>query len=189
MQSLLELAPIAVFVVAYLLRGVYVATAALMVSMALLLIVDLVRLRRVPTMHALSAALVFVFGAATLYFHNARFIQWKLTVFCWLASLAFLLSFWIGRRPLVQNLLAQVLETMESVPARLWRWLNWQWVAFYGAFGAANLLIAYHASERTWVYFKGIGFTVCNLLLLAGQFFWLLQRGAQPRADTPSAKP
>ena len=37
-------------------------------------------------MHALSAVLVFVFGTATLVLHDLRFIQWKPTVFFWLAS-------------------------------------------------------------------------------------------------------
>ena len=80
MQSVLEFAPVAVFGVAYFTHGIYVATAALMICMALLLIVDLAWLKRIPTMHLLSAGLVFAFGAATLILHNQRFIQWKPTV-------------------------------------------------------------------------------------------------------------
>jgi intracellular septation protein len=94
MQALLEFAPLAVFLIAYYAAGIYVATAALMVAMAALLGVDYARGRRVPPMHALSAVLVFAFGTATLLLHNQRFIQWKPTVFFWLASVAFLGSFW-----------------------------------------------------------------------------------------------
>ena len=91
MQALLEFAPLVAFFVAYRVSGLYAATAVLMVAMAVLLIVDYARLRRVPAMHALSAALVFLFGTATLVLHDLRFIQWKPTVFFWLASAAFLL--------------------------------------------------------------------------------------------------
>ena len=80
-----------------------------MAAMALLLAVDYLRTRRIPPMHALSAVLVFVFGAATLVLHDQRFIQWKPTIFFWLLSLAFLASIWIGERPLVQRLIGAAL--------------------------------------------------------------------------------
>ena len=100
MQAVSEFAPLLAFIVAYYLRGLYTATAVLMAAMLLLLLVDWLRLRRVPPMHALSALLVLIFGAATLLLHNKQFIQWKPTVFFWLASLAFLGSFWIGKHTL-----------------------------------------------------------------------------------------
>ena len=48
MQALFDLAPVVAFFIAYSLGGIYVATAVLMIAMALLLLADLVRLRRVP---------------------------------------------------------------------------------------------------------------------------------------------
>ena len=80
MQAVSEFAPLLAFIVAYYLRGLYAATAVLMVAMLLLLAVDWLRLRRIPPMHALSALLVMIFGAATLLLHNKQFIQWKPTV-------------------------------------------------------------------------------------------------------------
>ncbi len=104
MQFLFELAPVIAFVVAYVLGGIYVATATIMVAMAVMLAVDYLRTRRIPTMHGLSAVLVFVFGAATLILHDKRFIQWKPTVFYWLVSVCLLGSLWIGKQPLLQRL-------------------------------------------------------------------------------------
>lgn len=114
MQALLELAPLAAFVVAYYLDGLYAATAVLMVAMAVLLVVDLVLTRRIPPMHGLSAALVFVFGAATLALHNQRYIELKTSVFSWLVSAAFLASFWIGKRTLVERLLTLLLARLSN---------------------------------------------------------------------------
>ena len=177
MQALLEFTPLAVFFVAYYAAGLYVATAALMAAMALLLIVDYARSRRVPPMHALSAVLVFAFGTATLVLHNQRFIQWKPTVFFWLASIAFLASFWIGDRPLVARFLGAALGEAR-VEAAVWRRLNWLWIGFYIFLGFLNLAVAFNASERAWVNFKVIGLTVANFLFVGVQVAWLLRRSA-----------
>ena len=173
MQNALELATLAVFVIAYYLRGIYAATAALMAAVAVVLLIDIVRTRRIPLRHSLSAALVFLFGTATLLLHNRRYIEWKPTVFFWLAAVAFFASSWIGKRPLVATLLAKTIDPSGTIPGRLWRRLNALWVAFYGALGVANIEVAYHASERTWVNFKVFGLTAATAAFIFAQVFWL----------------
>jgi intracellular septation protein len=176
MQALLEPATLVVFIVAYYLRGLYAATAALMVAMAVLLAVDLARERRIPVMHGLSAVLVFVFGSATLLLHNRLYIQWKPTVLFWLVSASFLASYWIGERTLVERFLGRTLGSELRVPATLWRRLNGLWVVFSAALGALNLLVAYHMSERVWVNFKVFGVTLATVAFVALQMLWLVRR-------------
>jgi intracellular septation protein len=180
MQALLELATLLAFIVTYDLRGLYAATAALMIAMAALLVVDLVRERRIAPMHGLSAALVFVFGSATLLLHDRLYIQWKPTVFFWLVSATFLASFWIGKAPLAEKLLGRALASEVRVPASLWRRLNALWVAFAALLGAVNLAVAYHASERVWVNFKVFGVTLATAAFVTAQMLWLMRRGAAP---------
>jgi intracellular septation protein len=185
MQNALELATLAVFVIAYYLRGIYAATAALMAAVAVVLLIDVARARRVPLRHGLSAALVFVFGTATLLLHNRRYIEWKPTVFFWLAAVAFFGSFWIGKRPLVATLLAKTIDPSGTIPERLWRRLNALWVAFYAGLGVANIEVAYHASERTWVNFKVFGLTLATAAFIFAQVFWLARlAGPAPVATT-----
>lgn len=176
MQALLELLPLLLFVAAYFLKGLYVATAALMGGMALLLALDWLRLRHIPGMHAVSAALVFVFGAATLALHDQRFIQWKPTVFFWLVSAAFLVSAWVGERPLVERLLGKALGAEMRVSEPTWRRLNWLWIVFYAVLGVLNLIVAFNASQRTWVNFKVFGLTLLTAAFVAAQLFWLARR-------------
>lgn len=176
MQSILEIAPLIAFLIAYYAKGLYTATAVLMGAMLLLLAVDFARTRRIPAMHALSAILVFAFGTATLLLNDQRFIQWKPTVFFWLVSVAFLGSFWIGERTLVERFLGATLGAQARVEQALWRRLNGLWVVFYAALGALNLAVAFNASERTWVNFKVFGLTILTLGFVAGQLFWLLRR-------------
>jgi intracellular septation protein len=176
MQALLEFAPVAAFFAAYFIaHSIYVATAVLMAAMLLLLLVDYARERRIPPMHALSAVLVLVFGTATLALHNQRFIQWKPTVFYWLAAAAFLGSFWIGRQTLAQRLLGAAIPAAD-VTQRDWRRLNGAWVAFDLLLGALNLAVAFNASERTWVQFKFFGLMGLTFAFVVIQAVWLARR-------------
>ncbi len=179
MQQILDFAPLVVFLGAYYLEGLYFATGALMIAMLAMLVADRLLLKRVPTMHWISAALVFAFGSATLLLHDQRFIQWKPTVFFWLVSVALLASRWIGERPLVERLLGPALGSDAKLPRPLWQRVNLLWVAFYAALGVLNLAVAFNASERVWVNFKVFGLTVLTFVFIAAQLPWLLKR-AQP---------
>lgn len=183
MQALLELLPLVAFVAAYYQAGIYVATSVLMAAMLVLLAVDWLRQRRIPPLHGISALLVFVFGAATLLLHDERFIQWKPTVFFWAVGIAFLASQWVGAKPLAQRLMGVAMgEALGQVVRADWLRLNLAWVAFYAVMGAANLLVAFNASERTWVNFKVFGITAATLLFVIGQSLWLSRRAVPAAA-------
>lgn len=186
MQFLFELAPVIAFVVAYVLGGIYVATATIMVAMAIMLAVDFLRTRRIPTMHGLSAVLVFVFGAATLILHDKRFIQWKPTVFYWLVSICLIGSMWIGKQPLLQRLMSAALEGQGAlqVSDTTWRRANVLCAAFYLLLGIANLLVAFNTSEATWVKSK-IVFIVVLFVFTFAQLFWIMRQ--QPQTPSEQA--
>src|SRR5205814_7884178 len=183
MQALTCLAPLVAFFVTYRLRGLYVATAVLMVAMLALLALDWLGQRRVPPLHALSAMLVLILGAATLLLHNRLFIQWKPTLLFWAVSGAFIASFWVGERTLTQRLLSAALEERLRVSATLWRWLNLWSAGFYAALGALNLAVVHYASERAWVNFEMFGLTLLTLLFVAQQVLWLSTRPDPLRAE------
>jgi intracellular septation protein len=178
MQAVTEFAPLAAFIVAYYLRGLYAATAVLMVALLALLAVDWLRLRRIPPLHLLSTVLVLIFGGATLLLHQRQYIQWKPTVFFWIAGVVFLASTWIGERTLTERLFGAALGGRLEVNPALWRRLNAAWVAFYALLGALNLAVAHYASERAWVNFKVFGLTALTLAFAVLQALWLSARAA-----------
>ena len=188
MQSLLEFLPLLAFAIAYAIGGIYVATAALMVAMLLLLLADRLHGRPISALHAVSAALVFVFGSATLLLHDQRFIQWKPTIFSWLAAIAFLASQWIGERPLAQRLMGAALgENVGTLARGDWLRVNLAWVAFYVVVGALNLAVAWNASERAWVNFKVFGITGATFVFVVLQSLWLARRASlSATGSTPS---
>jgi intracellular septation protein len=187
MQALTAFAPLVAFFVAYSLRGLYVATGVLMAAMLALLLIDWLRLRRIPPLHALSTLLVLLFGGATLLFHNRLFIQWKPTVLLWLVSLAFAGSFCFGEQTLAQRVLGPALEDKVQVNAAHWRRMNGASVVFYALLGALNLAFAYLASERAWVYFKMFGLALCTFAFVAAQVLWLGSRAVSAPAAAADA--
>jgi intracellular septation protein len=189
MQGLLDFGSLVAFFVAYRLWGLYTATAVLMVAVGILLAVDYLRLRRVSGMHALSAVLVFIFGSATLLLHDVRFIQWKPTVFFWVASVVLLGSQWIGKQTLTQRLLSAALGGEEvRVANSTWKRLNLLWVAFYMLLGAANLVVVFNCSEHTWVTFKFVGLPAANFIFVGAQIAWLVRRySAAARQPSPQS--
>jgi len=187
MQAVVELAPLVAFFVSYSLRGLYAATAVLMIAMLALLAFDWLRQRRIPPMHALSALLVLVLGGATLLLHNRLFIQWKPTVLFWVVSAAFMASFWVGERTLTQRFLEPALAGRVPVSAPQWRRMNLWSAVFYALLGALNLAVAYGASERSWVYFKLFGLAVLTFAFVMLQVLWLSRAAAAPAVPASTA--
>lgn len=177
MQLLLEFLPLAAFAIAYFFfGGIYTATAVLMVAMPLTLAVLWLRARRLPSMFFISTLLVLAFGAATLWLHDARFIQWKPSIFMWAVALAFLASAFIGRKTLAERLMHQLVDGTRMA-RRDWLLLNAAWVGYAVLAGAANILVARLASEAFWVKFKFLGLMGMMVLFMAGLLFWLHATG------------
>src|SRR4029079_15173416 len=155
MQAAIEFAPWVIFFLVYKLGGgLYPATGALMAAMALLLVYDWLREKRIPQMHLILAVLVWVFGTATLVLHDVRFLQWKASVFYWIAGLAFAGSAFIGKQSLLERLLAGGLPEYAAIPRATWRSSSLLMGAFYVALGVVNIWVALNRTESDWVLFK-----------------------------------
>jgi len=174
MQLLFDFFPLIVFFVAYLVYDLYVATAAIMVAIALQIAYQWFRHRKVNKMLLISGALVGVFGTITLVLRNPLFIQWKVTVVNWLFATAFLSSQLFGAKTFTERLMG---HAVELEPA-LWRQLNTLWVVNFAVLGALNLYVMYNFDEQTWVYFKTWGMIGFSLLMAVGQALWISSRTA-----------
>jgi len=176
MQAALNLMPLAAFGLAYHFGGIYVATAVLMAAMVLLVAIDYLQHKRISPMHGYSALLVLVFGTLTLVLHNPRFLQWKPTILMWTLTLVFLGSLRIGAAPLAQRMFEPALPPEKPLGRALWIRVNLLWALLFALLGAANLWVAWAASEATWVHFKIYGLTVILLLASVAQALWLQGR-------------
>ena len=178
MKILVDFLPIVVFFGTYKLAGMFAATAALMVAMAIQIAVQWFRQGSVNKMLLISGALVGVFGGITLLLRDPIFIQWKPTIVNWLFAAAFLGSRFIGASTLTERMMGQAVE----LDAAMWRQMNLMWVGNFSFLGAANLYVVYNFDEATWVNFKLFGMFGLTLLMALGQVLWIAVRtsGQQP---------
>jgi intracellular septation protein len=179
MQLLFDFLPLIAFFAAYVIYDLYVATATIIVVLALQVAYQWFRHGKVNKMLLISGALVTVFGGITLILRDPVFIQWKVTVVNWLFATAFLGSQLFGPKTFTERLMG---HAVELDPA-LWRQLNTLWVVNFAVLGALNLYVMYNFDEQTWVYFKTWGMIGLSLLMAVGQAIWISARSSDRSAD------
>lgn len=185
MHVLFEFLPLVLFLAAYVARDIYFALGVLMVVMPIGLGIKYLRTRRLDKMYFWSTVFLLVAGAATFYFRDPKFLYWKPTAFYWALALAFLVSGWVGERPLVQRFFALTGDLPTTNMSRAeWRKLNLVWVAFFVAVGLLNIYIAYNFPESFWVNFKVFGLMGLTIVFMLAQSFWLFAKlGVSPGQD------
>jgi len=163
-SQLLDFLPILVFVVTYFTLGIYPATAALMIAVALQIVVFWLLKRRIGNELKLTFWVSMVFGGLTLWLRDETFIQWKPTVINWLLASVLLVGKFVAKKDLLKKVMGQQLE----LPEKAWIHLNVGWaIAFFTA-GALNLFVAYNFSMDIWVSYKlfgGFGLTFCYIII------------------------
>jgi intracellular septation protein len=188
MNQLLEFAPLLIFYATYKFKDIYWATASLMVTCALLMIVHRLQTGKFKPMHVIATTLALILGTATLLFRDPRFIQWKFTVLLGLTSLAFLGSMVVGKQPLARSMLESAMEQPVEVSARTWNRLNLLWVVWFALLSFSNFYVARNYSENTWVNFKLWGITIALMLFMVPQAIWLSTK-LKPSADEGTSTP
>lgn len=173
MKAWLDFLPLAIFFVAYKLQGVYVAAAALMISVGLLYGGLWLRERRLETSQWITVGATFVLGSATLILHNEAFLQWKAPAVYVLLALLFLGSQFVGEQPLIRRMMGQAVTLDDA----RWRRLNVAWVVFFLVAASANAYVVLHLPQY-WVDFKLFGSLGMTLLFIIGQGAWLVRIGA-----------
>jgi len=173
MNQLLEWSPLIVFFVVFKLYGIYWATGSLMVTTVALMSSHKLRTGRYKKMHIVTAGVVLILGTATLLLHDKRFIQWKPTVLLGFAAVAFLVSSFIGRRPLARRMLESVFSEPLDLSRHMWSVLNLAWTAWFAVLAVANIYIARNFAESVWVNFKVFGITIAMLVFMIPQVIWL----------------
>ncbi len=144
--------------------GLFTATVVLMVAVVAALIASFVLTKRLPIMPLVTAILVLVFGALTLYLQDDRFIKMKPTVL----YLAFGLAL-SGGLALGKPLLPIVLDNAMSLTERGWRLLTIRWAGFFFLLALLNEIVWRTQSNDVWVAFKFPGTVILIFLFTFAQ--------------------
>src|SRR5579883_3194868 len=110
LNFLYEFCPVLLFFIAFKFYGIYVATAVGIIISALQLLLTTVWKKRLDRKQLITLIVFVFFGGMTLYFHNPIFVKWKPTVVFWIFGLILLGSQFIGKKPLMQRMMENMLD-------------------------------------------------------------------------------
>ena len=184
MKQLLDFFPILLFFIAYKVFDIYIATIVAIVTSVIQVITFRVRNKRYETLHLVTLGLIVLLGGATLILHDEMFIKWKPSIVNWLFGLAFLLSHFFGRQPLIKRMMGSVIQ----MPTPIWMRLNLAWGTFFVLVGLLNVYVIYHFDTDTWVNFKLFGMIGLTLLFIIGQSLYISRYIADKGAGKSAEK-
>lgn len=165
MKLLFDLFPVILFFIAYKFFGIYTATAVAMLATIAQIIYCKIKHGAVDNMLIISGVLIVVFGGATLFLKDPKFIQWKPTILYWLFGAVLLgAQFFYKKNPM-----RALMEKQVSLPDTVWTTLNIAWAVLFIFLGCLNLYVAFNYSEDTWVNFKLFGITGIMFVFIIAQ--------------------
>jgi intracellular septation protein len=159
----------------YDIKGIYVATAVMIVATIVQTSYSWLRHRKLEKSHLITLVLVLVLGGATLWLQNPDFIKWKPTAVNWLFALAFLGAHVFTDRSLLERMMAEHIQ----LPSAIWFRLNIAWVLFFILSGVANLYVAFNFDEATWVNFKLFGLLGITIIFIIAQSIYLAKHAIE----------
>ena len=181
MKALLDLLPAVAFLGAYYFGDIYLATAALIVSMFVTVAGHWLISRKLHKAHLIGALVAMVLGGITLAFRNPDFIKLKPSVVYTLFALALLGSNFIGEKVLLQRIPQKLLVMPDAV----WKRVNASWALFFLFCAALNYVIAYHYDESTWVQLKAYGFSLLMMAFMLAHLPFLSRYVVQEENSEP----
>jgi len=159
----------------YDIKGIYVATAVMIVATVLQTSFNWFLHRKIEKSHLITLVLVLVLGGATLWLQNPDFIKWKPTAVNWLFALAFLGAHIFTDKSLLERMMAEHIQ----LPTAIWFRLNIAWVLFFILSGVANLYVAFNFDEATWVNFKLFGLLGITIVFIIAQSIYLAKHAIE----------
>jgi intracellular septation protein len=144
--------------------GLFTATVVLMAAVAAALTVSYLSERRLPAVPLMTAALVLVFGALTLYLQDATFIKMKPTVLYTSFGVAL-----IGGLAINKPILPIICDKAIDLTERGWRLLTLRWGGFFFALAILNEIVWRTQSNDAWVAFKFPGIFILIFLFSIAQ--------------------
>jgi intracellular septation protein len=164
-QLLIDLGPIAIFVVAFNVlqrlestkeNAVYIATAIFIVSTLLAIGYCKLRQGRIPPVLLVTGVLVTCFGGLTLILHDENFIKIKPTFVYAFYTLAIGISVLIK-----QNVWKLLFRHVFNLPDRIWDILAWRWAALFLVLAVLNEWVRLTQTTEFWVNSRLLLFTPC----------------------------
>jgi intracellular septation protein len=169
-----EMLPLAAFfIVYYITKNLYIATAICIIASWIQLIFCKLKFKHVSKNTWISTILITIFGGLTIVLHNKTFVMLKPTVLLWIIGVSMLIGQAVGK-----NGIKLMLQKEISLPDQIWGKLNLAWGLFFIVMGFINIFVAFNFSEYVWVKYKVFGSMALTIMfmLITVVFAFILQK-------------
>jgi intracellular septation protein len=163
-KPLCDFGPLLAFFAAYLLLGLFPATAVLIGATLLALLLSYLIERRIPIMPLVTAVIVGIFGGLTLWLQDETFLKMKPTIVQAIFSLVLL-----GGLTVNKPLLKPLLGTAWQMDDLGWRKLTLRFGLFFAVMAVLNEVVWRTQSTDFWVNFKVFGIMGLTLVFALSQ--------------------
>ena len=146
-------------------EGFRYATTSMMVTLSFLVI--MAKILKVPltTMQSSAWVLTMVLGSMTVFLNNPIFFKLKTTFLYWGISFAFLVSHMIGKKTILERLVASKI----TAPRELLRKISLWTIIYLTTVASLNYYIASFYSHQVWSFYKYgvlLGFNLAYMLFV-----------------------
>lgn len=176
MKTLLDLLPAIAFFAAYYFGGIYAATIAIVVALAITVIGFKLLDGRWHKAHLIALVVSAVLGGVTLALHDPVFIKLKPSIVYGIFAIALLGSHFVGDKVLLQRLP----QKMLVMPDAMWKRVNLAWAVFFVFCAVLNYVVAHHFDEAMWVKLKVFGFSILMIVFMLAHLPFVSRYMVQP---------
>lgn len=162
MNLFLDLGIAIVFLLLYLLKGIYVATWALGGLFLLQILLVFFFERRWDLLKVTVFFFWIIFGGLTLLLRDPLFLKIKASIVYYIFGLTMLIMAKARKRSLFLHYLKFAKEQIN-------RRIEAQWGLFFLFLGSLNFVIAFMGTTKLWVYFHSLGLFILFFLFAIGQ--------------------
>ncbi|MGD0190819.1 MAG: septation protein A [Rhizomicrobium sp.] len=162
-------------------QKLYAATGTLMVAAVLALGIEYARVRKISPVPLITAVMVLIFGALTLYLKDPRFIKMKPTAL-YIVFSAVLLGGLVFDRALVRHALSHAFDLTEEA----WRKLTFRYGLFFLGLAVLNEIVWRNFSQSIWIDFKVFGIIGLTVVFTFSQMPLIMKHQVEdgPQGET-----
>lgn len=164
LRPVVEYGPIAAFFIAYSIADLFVATASIMVAIALALALSYIMERRIPMIPLITAGIIGVLGGLTLWLQDETFIKMKPTIIQVIIGTV-LYSGLLTKRLFLKSLMGAAWHITDEG----WRVLTARFALFFFLMGVLNEVVWRTQSTDLWVNFKVFGLMGLTIVFILTQ--------------------
>jgi len=174
--------PLALFLLAYELKGLMAATVVLMASTLLAVAAGFLLTRKLALVPLVTAVIVGIFGGLTLWLNDDSFIKMKPTIIYSLFALT------VGGGLLLRRLvLKSVIGSAMPMDEAGWRALSLRFALFFAVMAVANEVARHLLTTDQWVLWKVPGSLILTFVFMLLQAP-LIQRHRLPEENLADEK-